>query len=223
MAKLLRADGHRVYAPSLSGLGDREHLNQYMQVGLKTHIDDIVNLIKYEELDEIVLVGHSYAGLVISGVADLVKDKIAELVFLDAFVPVNGGSLFDPYAELTDQQVEAIVANIPGEDKNYLDLPPLDFLGVSADHPMATSLMQRLTPHPIKTLVDRLDYQNAGAKGASKSFIYCSAQPASDDTQRKLSRVKSDNEWSYYEIATGHNAMTTEPVKLVNLLNQIIS
>ena len=223
LAKILRADGHTVYAPSLSGLGDRVHLNELMQVGLQTHIDDIVNLIRFEELNDIVLVGHSYAGMVISGVADQVKDNIAELVFLDAFVPSNGGSLFDPYAELPDEQVEQIVANIPGSDSGFLDLPPLEFLGVPIDHPMASSLMQRLRPHPINTLQDRLDYKNSGTTGVNKSFIYCTAQTMSDDIARKLSKIKSDKEWAYYEIDTGHNAMTTEPLKLASLLYQIIS
>jgi len=223
LTKILRADGHTVYAPSLSGLGDRVHLNEFMQVGLKTHIDDIVNLIRFEELKDIVLVGHSYAGMVISGVADQVNSSVAELVFLDALVPSNGGSLFDPYAEFTDELVEKIAASIPGSDSGFLDVPSLEFLGVPVDHPMASSLLQRLRPHPLKTLQDRLDYKNAGTGGVTKSFIYCTAQMMSDDTQRKLGKIKINNDWGYYEIDTGHNAMTTEPLQLANLLYQIIS
>lgn len=218
---LLLADGHRVYAPSLSGLGDRIHLREQLEVGLDTHINDIVNLIKFEELDNVVLVGHSYAGMVISGVADQVGDKLDELIYLDALVPDDGGSLLDPYGELTDEQVSQIVANVPVDENNSLLLPPLEFLGISEDHPAAESLMRRLTPHPMKTLVDRLSYSNEGTQGVAKSFIYCSAQQADDGVKRKLEKIKASDDWAYYEIATGHNAMTIEPEKLVQLFYQI--
>ncbi len=218
---LLLADGHRVYTPSLTGLGDRAHLAKQLDVGLDTHINDIVNLIKYEELEDVVLVGHSYAGMVISGVADQVGDQISELIYLDALVPDEGGSLLDPYAELSDEQVAQIVSNVAVDESNSLPLPPMGFLGLSEDHPATASLMQRLTPHPMKTLVDRLGYSNNGTDDNSKSFIYCSAQQADDAAKLKLEKIKSNDDWSYYEIETGHNAMTTEPEKLVQLFYQI--
>lgn len=215
---LLSADGHRVYTPSLTGLGDRVHLSQQMDVGLDTHIDDIVNLIKFEELENVILVGHSYAGMVISGVADRVADKLSELVYLDALVPDNGGSLIDPYAELADEQVKQIISSVPVVENNSLPIPTMEFLGLSDEYSV---VMQRLVPHPVKTIVDRLTYVNDGTDGVSKSFIFCTAQQQDDAVKRKLAKVKASADWNYYEIPTGHNAMTTEPAKLVQLLYQI--
>ncbi len=219
-AQLVSA-GHRVYTPSLTGLGDRAHLNKELEVGLETHIADIVNLIKYEELDDVILVGHSYGGMVISGVADRAKNAIKELIYLDALVPLDGGSLLDPYAELSDEQAAQIASGIPLVDGNSLPLPSEEFLGLSESDPKVASLMQRLTPHPVKTIVDRLRFTNGGPENLKKSFIYCTAQVADDATKRKLEKVKSSDDWGYFEINTGHNAMTTEPVKLVDLIYKI--
>ena len=93
-AQELRKAGHEVYTPTLTGLGDRKHLLRH-DIDLGTHIKDVLGLIDYEDLSDIVLVGHSYGGMVVSGVADAVPDKIASLVYLDAFVPENGRALFD--------------------------------------------------------------------------------------------------------------------------------
>src|SRR5215211_1043953 len=91
---LLRAAGHEVFAPTLTGLGERSHL-AHPDVGLTTHIQDIVNLLEYEDLNDVVLVGHSYSGMVITGVAEQVPGRLAHLVYLDAFVPENGQALVD--------------------------------------------------------------------------------------------------------------------------------
>ena len=101
--KALAAEGHEVFTPTLTGLGDRSHLLS-KEVDLETHIKDVINLIRWEELNEVVLVGHSYGGMVITGVADRIGDRISSLVYLDAFVPENGQSL---HAALPPDQRQA--------------------------------------------------------------------------------------------------------------------
>jgi pimeloyl-ACP methyl ester carboxylesterase len=106
LAPRLRKAGHEVYALTLTGIGERKHLLS-REIGLDTHIKDVIGVIEDEDLSDIVLVGHSYVGMVISGVADRVPEKIGSLVYLDAFVPENGQSLFSLHRPL---------ATVPGED-----------------------------------------------------------------------------------------------------------
>jgi len=94
VADILRARGHRVFTPTLTGVGERSHL-AHSGVNCSTHIQDIVNVIKWEQLNEVVLCGHSYGGMVVGGVADALPERIASLVYLDAAIPENGKSLFD--------------------------------------------------------------------------------------------------------------------------------
>jgi pimeloyl-ACP methyl ester carboxylesterase len=94
VAPILRAAGHDVYAPSLTGLGDRVHLLS-PSVRLETHIEDVLGVLSYEDLRDVVLVGHSYGGMVITGVADRAADRVSHLVYLDAFVPRDGECLLD--------------------------------------------------------------------------------------------------------------------------------
>src|SRR5450432_3184905 len=94
MHPLMHAAGHRLVTPTYTGLGEREHLAN-PSIDLETHIQDILNVIKYEDLRDIVLIGHSYGGMVATGVADRARDRIAQLIYLDAFVPKDGQSLHD--------------------------------------------------------------------------------------------------------------------------------
>ncbi len=98
VANLLREKGHHVYTPSLTGLGERVHLGN-PAIDLDTHIQDIVNVCLFEALDKVVLVGHSYGGAIITGVADRIPNRLSELIYIDAFVPKNGESLVDLFGE----------------------------------------------------------------------------------------------------------------------------
>src|SRR5262249_26513263 len=105
IATTLRQAGHEVYTPTLTGLGERVHLLN-REVGLGTHIDDVANLLRFEDLDNVLLVGHSYAGMVITGVADQLPDRIAHLLFFDAVIPENGESTLDLTAPESRKQME---------------------------------------------------------------------------------------------------------------------
>src|ERR1700685_1291780 len=114
-AQALRKAGHEVYTPTLTGLGERSHLMS-PTINLDTHVTDVVNVIKTEELSDVVLVGHSYGGMVVTGVADALSDKIRSLVYLDAFVPQNGQSLINllpPFLPAPVAESESTLAPLP--------------------------------------------------------------------------------------------------------------
>src|ERR687891_1282819 len=148
--RILRSAGHDVHAPTLTGLGDRSHLVT-ADIDLDVHITDVVNLLRYEDLRDVVLVGHSYGGMVITGVADRAAGRVGHLVYLDAATPVNGQSLADiagPMMEAARSQarvadgVELVL--FPGTE-------PLPHYGVTDPGDIAR-MAERLTPHPWKVL-----------------------------------------------------------------------
>ena len=218
---LLRDAGATVYTPTLTGLGERQHLTAMHKVGLQTHIQDVVKLIEFEELENVILVGHSYAGMVITGVADVIGDKLSELIYLDALVPVNGGSLIDLDNAMSDQQVEAIIASIDASPPEMLPVATLAFLGVDSDHPKAEWLLRRLTPHPIKTIADRLSFTQADHEKIKKTYIFCTEQEKSTQDQARLAALVRQPNWNYLEIESGHDAMVTEPEKLTALFAEV--
>lgn len=141
----LRALGHTVHAPSLTGLGDRRHLLR-PGINLDTHSDDIVNLVEMEGLDQIVLVGWSYGGFVVSDVLARIADKVASVVYLDAFAPERGRTLLS-YSQRASSVEDAIHLVVEGKDLPPL---PLEWMGVT-DPDIASYVTPRLSPHPVLT------------------------------------------------------------------------
>src|SRR5215471_9246086 len=148
----LTADGHRVFAPTLTGLGERSHLIS-RSINLATHIADVVNLIQWERLSDVVLVGHSYAGFVISGAAE--QAAIASIVFLDAFVPSDGDCFVELAAPATREAIEA--AQRQG-DFTVPPRPAAFFKVNEADRDWVDALC---TPHPIATMLERITLSGA--------------------------------------------------------------
>ena len=143
LAPRLRKAGHEVYAPTLTGIGARKHLLN-REIDLDTHIQDVIGVIDDADLSDIVLVGNSYGGMVISGVAERVPEKVASLVYLDAFVPENGQSLFSLLPP------EAHLATVPGED--WLVSPPTSAV-FGLKRPEVIALWEaKSAPHPLATL-----------------------------------------------------------------------
>src|SRR6516162_7554187 len=138
LAPRLRKAGHEVYAPTLTGIGERKHLLS-REIDLDTHIQDVIGVIDEEDLSDIVLVGHSYGGMVITGVADRVPEKVATLVYLDAFVPENGQSLFNLLPS------DRSLTTVPGEDWLVTPIPSADF---GLKRPEVITLWEaKSTPH----------------------------------------------------------------------------
>ena len=174
VARILRSHGHEVHAPTLTGLGERAHLLR-ADIDLDFHITDIVNVLEYEDLRDVILVGHSYGGMVITGVADRAAARIGHLVFLDAATPINGQSLVDvagplmAAASVAGRVVDGIeLVLFPGTD-------PLNYYGVKDPQQIAW-MKPRLTPHPWKCFEQRLRLTNEEALWRiPQTHIVCSS------------------------------------------------
>lgn len=206
----LRAAGHDVYVPTLTGLGDRGHLAN-KDVDLQTHISDVTNHIDSEELSDVVLVGHSYGGMVISGVAALLATRLDHLIYLDGFVPLPDQSLLDLVSiELADDFRAR--ANLVGD--GWLIPPPLPArLGIT-DAEDASWVSRRLLPQPFRTF----EQPFAGSIDSSlkRTYIYCSASHSKTFLQF-ATYAKGDPSWRVREIETGHDAMITEPEEVTRI------
>ena len=215
VADFLRANGHEVYTPSLTGLGDRVHLTN-PEVGLDTHIQDVLQVLKYEDLSDVILVGHSYAGMVIAGSADKAGDRISHLVFLDAFVPHDGQSVFDLAGPQADEIKQ--LANDMGD--GWLVPPfPIEVFGLTAEEDIAW-VAPRLVFQSIKTLSDPVELNSSSSERYQRSFIYLS-DPAIGTVDTFANMAKTSEDWDYYELATGHDAMVTRPRELAEIFEQI--
>ena len=208
VARILRSAGQEVYAPTLTGLGDRSHLLR-PGIDLDTHVADIVAVLRYEDLRDVILVGHSYGGMVITGVADRAPDRVGHLVYLDAATPVNGQSLVDiagPLMRAARAQGRVVdgveLVLFPGTEAlpNY---------GVT-EPDMVAWLTDRLTPHPWKCFTQPLVLTNEAALWAIPQSVICctSLLRARGDGPRMSHAREAGRVW---DIDTGHDLMLTEP------------
>ena len=222
VANTLRQAGHRVFTPTLTGLGARAHLMS-PDIGLETHIQDIVGLLDWEDLTDVILVSHSYGGLVATGAADRRRDKIAQLIYLDAYVPLDGGSFIDARLDRTAEQ-KALDQGLAMNAKNGRIEPfPPEVFGVPADHPDYDRVKSKVTAHPAKTWLDTIALPNGGADGFAKTFIQCTDPKLGGGLFEPYAALaQSQQDWTYREIATGHDAMITAPDTLTGLLVESI-
>ncbi len=216
----LEAQGHRVFTPTLTGLAERAHLLS-ADIGLDTHITDITSLIDYYDLTDIVLVGHSYGGMVITGVADAMKDRISNIVYLDAALPKNGETMISQGPKRSPEileQTRKALAGLAPDGVGMTAFPP-DILGIPKDHPGYDWVAQKLTPHPLKTWLDPIQLNNGGSLGLKRSYIHCTA-PALPNSSfpYHAAQVQADRSWTYHALATGHDAMVTAPDAIVRIL-----
>lgn len=212
----LRENGAIVYTPTLSGLGEHKNtLNR--NIDLNTHIEDIVNLIVMEDLQDVVLVGHSYAGAVIAGVADKIPERLNKLVFLDALIIRNGQSLLSQTPQ--DNQVATAKA---AEKDSGLSIPfwPAEVFAVT-DPKDIKWVNERLTAQPYKTFTQPLVLNNPLGNHLPLFYIAC-INPMLPPVKRFADEAKNDKSWHYYSLNTGHDAMITTPGKLAALLESFI-
>jgi pimeloyl-ACP methyl ester carboxylesterase len=212
----LRSKGDIVYTPTLSGLAERRHtLND--QIDLNTHILDIVNLLIAEDLHDVVLVGHSYAGAVIAGVADRVPERLSKLIFLDAMLMENGQSALD----VSPYDIRRYFVKAANDYDKGLSIPffTSDFFGVtnSADIKWVND---RLTSQPYKTFAQPLVLKHSYGNGLPLIYIACT-DPELRAIKPFADRVKADKNWNYLELKTGHDAMISQPVELSNMLQSL--
>jgi pimeloyl-ACP methyl ester carboxylesterase len=206
MHPLMTARGHRLVTPSYTGLGERAHLAS-PQVDLETHITDVVNVLVYEDLRDVVLVGHSYGGMVATGVADRARDRITRLIYLDAFVPGDGQSLFD----LTGSGEQSRAAAVDGwrvpPNPSPPDTPREDLDWIAA----------RRLHQPIGTLEQPVALTQ-GPLTLPRHYILCTK---SDAFRRYADEARASG-WPVYEIDASHNPHITIPEELAALLEQIV-
>jgi len=210
VSDLLQARGHKVFAPTMTGLGERSHLLDG-RVNLATHVTDIVNVIKWEGLNDVVLVGHSYGGAVISGVAEEMRDAIGSIVFLDAFVPESGDSL----AAKSSQPVrEAIAAAV---QKGELALKPVPAAVFRVNENDRAWVDAKCTPHPLATLTDKIMLGGARERIRKKAYVRAKGYP-SVPFDGYHDRLKGSADWRVYEMPCGHDAMIDMPDRLAEIL-----
>jgi pimeloyl-ACP methyl ester carboxylesterase len=201
---LLREKGFVVYRPSLTGQGERVHLAS-SSVGLSTHIDDVVNVIRFEDLHDIILVGHSYGGMVITGVADRVPDRIRRLIYLDAFVPSDGESV----DSLTGARASWLKPMIQGD---YI-VPPW----VKPEQPVPKDV-----PQPLKTFTEPIVLKNKAALQLPVTYILtvdAGREAKTDDFAAQAERAKTRG-WTVTQLTADHNPQWSAPEALVELLEK---
>lgn len=211
VAARLRAAGHQVFTPTMTGLGERAHLLR-ADTGLSTCIDDIAAVILSEELDQVVLVGHSFAGPVISGVADRMPERLSQLIYLDAIVVGHGQSAMSIFS--TDVQRER-GRTIDPEGWRMAIPEPAKF-GVT-DPLQADWLRRRLTPHPLRAYTEPLQLRRPLGNGLRKTYIAVT-DPWYAPLAEVRERIRRQTDWEWRELASGHDAMVTAPAALADLL-----
>jgi pimeloyl-ACP methyl ester carboxylesterase len=217
----LRTHGHTVYTPTLTGLGERIHLAD-PAIGLATHIDDVVNLLEFEDLNRVILVGNSSGGMVITGAADRVPERLASVVYLDAFVPEDGQSLVDLLSPERRQGMEQLV-NTEGQGWLLPRFGPLPWeeivrgpWGVTAEEDIAW-LLARLASTPFKHFTDPVTRSNPAVAQLNRVYIRCTLfpQPVFD---RHAQMAQETAGWHYRELATPHLPYITHPEELSEVL-----
>jgi pimeloyl-ACP methyl ester carboxylesterase len=216
LAPFLRTAGHEVYAPTLTGLSDRSHLLG-CGVDLTTHITDVANLLVYEDLSDVILVGNSYAGMVISGVAAKLPQRLKLLVYLDAYIPEAGQCEADLWPPERRAIAQAAESGSPG----LAQTPDPVIFGVT-DPVLQAWITARETPQPVATYTEPLPPGNAMSEALPRVFIHCTGNPASTpDIFGAFAEKACSRGWEVHEIATGHMAMLTAPGELAGLLLSI--
>jgi pimeloyl-ACP methyl ester carboxylesterase len=209
--KALQARGHEVFTPSLSGVGERSHLLS-REIDLNTHIADVVNLIRFEELSDVVLCGHSYGGCVVTGAADQVADRIGALVYVDAFVPDSGQSLHDTLpAEQRQAQVQGALEN--GEGWRVPPIPAEVFNLKAKDRAWVD---RQRTPQSLATFQQPLQLTGAVEHIGNVTYILATGWDNSPFPQF-CEKAKARG-WKTLTMACGHDLMLDEPAELVEVL-----
>jgi pimeloyl-ACP methyl ester carboxylesterase len=215
MHPLMAARGYRLVTPTYTGLGERAHLASPSH-DLNTHIQDVLAVIKYEDLQDIVLIGHSYGGMVATGVADRARDRITQLIYLDAFVPRDGEALFDLVSPDARNAMREGAKTGDGWRVPSLQIPP------DTSEEDRAWLAERRMSQSIKCFDTPLRL-TGGEIAVPRSYIYCQRAAPVDTFRPFANRAKAESGWRYHEIDASHSPHVTSPEALADLLDAIVT
>jgi len=212
MRPLMRAAGHELFTPSYTGLGERQHLAS-RAVNLSLHIEDVVKAIEAEDLRDVVVVGHSFGGLVATGVADRARDRVARIIYVDAFVPEDGQSMMDLLSPVGREGMRAACAAADGWRVPPRDMPP--------DTPQDDRVwaIPRRSAHPIAAFEEPL--RLSGDPLPRRAYIYCQRADR-DDRFGPFAALARREGWPYAEIDASHNPHITAPNELCAVLQSLL-
>jgi pimeloyl-ACP methyl ester carboxylesterase len=206
---LLQGEGHEVLVPALTGLGERAHLAS-PEVDVSTHVRELVDLLETTDASDVVLVGHSYSGVVVTAVAAALPERVSDVVYLDAFVPEEGRSIFD----LLPPERVAVFEDAAREHGDGWNVPlpwerAIAGWGVTDPDDVAW-MMPLLTPQPLATFHERAGTW-ATKPAVRRTFVHCLDKPGGDSFAGFAARAASDNDWRFLTLDAGHDAMVTAP------------
>jgi len=212
VAASLRRAGHDVIAATLTGLGDRAHLLS-REIGLETHVADILGVLRFGDLENVILVGHSYGGTVITAAAERMPERIARLVYLDASVPHDGQSNNDVFGPDMANELRSW-AQSKGDGWR---VPPASYVTERMSGPLRAWVGERLAPHPWRCFEERVHLRSKDAASLPRAFIRTTAS----DLYDRLIKEARQAGWYCRELEGGHYAMLTQPQAVAAALNEL--
>ena len=215
MRPLMRAAGHALVTPTYTGVGERSHL-AHEGIDLNHHITDILQVLEYEDLADVVLIGHSYGGMVATGVADRAAPRIRQIIYLDAFVPKHGESAMSLQPVAVQERMRAAVA----ADGKGWRVPANPMPPDTAVDDVAWAMPKRVM-QPIKTLTQPISLTGAAAH-LPRSYIYCRKSGPGDVFRQFANRAQAEVGWRYVEMDASHNPHITCPDALMDILTDLV-
>jgi pimeloyl-ACP methyl ester carboxylesterase len=215
---LLRDAGHEVFTPAMTGLGERAHLAT-PATDLNTHLEDVVAVLHYEDLRDVVLVGHSYGGMVITGVADRVGDRLAQLVYLDGDVPLDGECELDMVPLEERREYEEAARSRGG---GWRIPPPFPEVLPPGTDPTVVWVVARMVPHPLRTFTQPVHLAAGRPSAASRTYIHCTEGKEATEQPPYVRRVADDPAWRFVELQTSHVAHVMAPEMVAAALLDLV-
>jgi pimeloyl-ACP methyl ester carboxylesterase len=216
MRPLFASAGHAFFSPTYTGLGERCHLAR-PDIDLSTHVQDVLNILEFEDLKDVVLLGHSYGGMVATGVADRARNRIARVVYIDAFAPRDGQSLFD----LLGPKGEANMRAGAAKDGDGWKLP-LNPMPPDTSPEDAAWAVPRRRPQPIRTFEQKIRLESKEPP-PPRHYIYARKNGPGDVFRQFADRARSEAGWTCHEIDASHNPHITCPDALMKVLTEIMA
>ncbi len=216
VAERLRAQGHRVFTPTQTGLGERKHLLS-RDITVDTFVEDIANVLEAEDLRDVVLVGHSFGGIAVTGVADRMPERIRRLVYPDGVILQHGQSFLDSLPPEVAARMRAAVRD--SGNGATIPVPPIEGLGALGipPGPLAEWVHRRMTPHPFGTYETPLKLSNPVGNGRPCTYVYFTT-PSFALTEPSRRWARGRDGWDWAELPAGHVAQFTAPEEVARLL-----